>query len=503
MRRVVGRTDHVVVVGAGLAGLSAALRLAGAGRQVTLLEREHIPGGRAGRVSIEGYEFDTGPTVLTMPELIEDALDCVGERMADWLDLRPVRPAYRGFFPDGSTLDVHADVEEMAAEVERVAGAAEAAGYRRFVRFVSKLYAVEMRHFVDRNMDSPLSLSLPAIARLVALGGVRRLAPKVGQYLKDPRLRRLFTFQAMYAGLSPYDALALYAVIAYMDSVAGVFVPVGGMHAVPAAMAGAAVKHGVDIRYGRGAESVVLQGNRATGVVTADGELMAADAVVLTVDLPVAYPTLLDRRPARSRRFRYSPSCVLIQVGSRATYRQLAHHNIHFGRSWRDVFGDLIDHGRLMQDPSLLVTNATCSDPSLAPTGKHTYYVLAPAPHTGWDIDWEAIGPRYRDELLSTMDSRGYVGFEGSVEVERVVTPADWESMGLAAGAPFSLAHTPGQTGPFRPSNIAPGLDNVVFAGSATHPGVGVPMVLISGRLAAERVTGPDPTYRSRAWRPT
>lgn len=501
MRTVSGPTDHVVVVGAGLAGLSAALRLAGAGRRVTLLEREQIPGGRAGRVSTQGYEFDTGPGVLTMPELIQDALDCVGENLSDWLELRPVRPAYRGFFPDGSTVDVHADVEEMAAEVERVAGAAEAAGYRRFVEFVSRLYAVEMRHFIDRNMDSPLSLSVPALARLVALGGVRRLAPKVGQYLADPRLRRLFSFQAMYAGLSPYDALALYAVIAYMDSVAGVFAPAGGMHAVPTALAGAAAKHGVEIHYGRTVERVVMTGSRATGVVVTDGELIKSDAVVLTADLPVAWPMLLERQPARLRRLRYSPSCVLIQVGSRATYSQIAHHNIHFGRSWQGVFTDLIDSGRLMRDPSLLVTNATRSDPSLAPPGRHTFSVLAPAPHTGWDIDWKAIGPRYRDELMSTMDSRGYTDFSDAVEVERVVTPADWEATGLAAGAPFSLAHTLSQTGPFRPSNLAGGLDNVVFAGSATNPGVGVPMVLISGRLAAERITGPDRSYRSRAWR--
>ncbi len=501
MRLVRGRTDHVVVVGAGLSGLSAALRLAGTGRRVTVLEREQLPGGRAGRASMGGYEFDTGPTVLTMPELIEDALDCVGEQLSDWLDLRPVEPAYRGFFPDGSTVDVHADVERMAAEVERVAGAAEAAGYRRFVQFVSALYRVEMRHFIDRNLDSPLSISLPAAARLVALGGVRRLAPQVGRYLTDPRLRRLFTFQAMYAGLSPYDALALYAVIAYMDSVAGVFAPAGGMHAVPTALAGAAGKHGVDLQYGRTATRVVVSGDRATAVQTADGDRVDADAVVLTVDLPVAWPTLLDREPARLRRLRYSPSCVLIQVGSRAAYRKLAHHNIHFGRSWRPVFDDLIDRGRLMSDPSLLVTNATHSDTSLAPAGRHTYYLLAPAPHTGWDIDWSAIGPRYRDELMATVEARGYVGFTEAIEVERIVTPQDWADMGLAAGAPFSLAHTPAQTGPFRPSNLARGLANVVFAGSGTQPGVGVPMVLISGRLAAERITGPDPSYRSRAWR--
>ena len=420
--------------------------------------------------------------------------------LADWLDLRPVSPAYRGFFADGSQIDVHTDIDAMSAEVERVSGPDEAAGYRRFVAFVSALYRLEMRGIIDRNLDSSFDLPLAALARIAALGGTRRLAPKVAQYFRDPRLQRLFSFQAMYAGLSPYDALALYAVIAYMDSVAGVVVPVGGMHAVPTALAGAAIKHGVEVHYGRTVERVAVSGGRATGVLTADGELIAADAVVLTVDLPLAWG-LVDQQPRRLRRLRYSPSCVLIQVGSRATYPHVAHHNIHFGHAWREVFDDIVTRGRLMADPSLLVTNATHSDPALAPPGRETYYVLAPAPHTGWDLDWAAIGPRYRDELVHTVEQRGYAGFEAAIEVERMVTPADWQASGLAAGAPFSLAHTFGQSGPFRPRNLASGLDNVVFAGSGTHPGVGVPMVLISGRLAAERITGPDLGYRSRAWR--
>ncbi|CAN5254998.1 phytoene desaturase family protein [soil metagenome] len=498
VRTVPGPTDRVVVVGAGLAGLSTALRLVAAGRKVTVVERAAVPGGRAGRLSIGGYEFDTGPTVLTMPDLIADALDCVGERMTDWLDLRPVTPLYRGFFPDGSTLDVLADVEAMAGQIAAVCGPAEAAGYRRFVAFVSELYRLEMAHFIDRNLDSPLRLLTPALARLVALGGARPLAGKVGQYLHDPRTQRLFSFQAMYAGLSPYDALALYAVVAYMDTVAGVFAPVGGMHAVPVALAGAAGKHGVRFRYGSTVTGIERSAGRATAVLTGDGERIPADAVVLTPDLPVAMRTLLGAEPPK---LRYSPSCVVLHVGSTAGYRKIAHHNIHFGRSWGGVFDEVIDRGRLMSEPSLLISNPTRSDPSLAPgDNKQTYYVLAPAPHTGWDIDWARIGPRYRDELVATLEQRGYTGFGAGIEVEHLVTPADWAATGLAAGTPFAAAHTLRQTGPFRPANLARGWDNVVFAGSGTHPGVGVPMVLLSGRLAAERITGPDPTYRSRAW---
>jgi phytoene desaturase len=503
MRTVTGPTDHVVVVGAGLAGLSAAMRLAGAGRTVTVLEREAIPGGRAGRLDIESsdgtYRFDTGPTVLTMPDLIADAFDCLGEEMTDWLTLEPVAPLYRSFYPDGSVLDVHSDVDQMADEIERVISPQEAAGYRRYVDFVSKLYRYEMKDFIDRNIDSPLDLVTPDLARLVALGGFRKLTPKVRQFLKDPRTERIYSFQAMYAGVSPYDALAIYAVIAYMDSVAGVFFPKGGMHAVPAAMAAAAEKHGVDFRYSTEVTSIETVGDRAVAVITADGERIAADTVVLNPDLPVAYRDLLGREPWSVRRLTYSPSCFLLLAGSSATYSKIAHHNIHFGRSWQGVFDELIDKQQLMSDPSILVTNPSHSDPSLAPDGKEIYYVLFPTPNLDAPIDWRTEGPRYRDEVVRTLEKRGYVGFGDAIEVEDVTTPLDWQARGMERGAPFASAHSFFQTGPFRPGNLWG--ENVVFTGSGTQPGVGVPMVLISGRLAAERITGTDAGYRSRARR--
>jgi phytoene desaturase len=500
---VTGPSQKVVVVGAGLAGLSAAMRLAGAGREVIVLEQESVPGGRAGRLSVPAaggtYEFDTGPTVLTMPDLIADAFDSVGEEMNDWLTLEPVAPLYRAFYPDGSVLNVHADVDEMADEISTVIGPAEAAGYRRYVDFVSQLYRYEMKDFIDRNIDSPLDLVTPDLAKLVAIGGFRKLAPKVREFLKDPRTERVYSFQAMYAGLSPYDALAIYAVIAYMDSVAGVFFPKGGMHAVPVAMAGAAEKHGVTFRYDTTVTRVETQGNRAVAVHTADGERIPADVVVLNPDLPVAYRDLLGKTPWSVERLQYSPSCFLMLAGSDAKYSKIAHHNIHFGKSWRGVFDELIDQQRLMSDPSLLVTNPTKSDPSLAPDGKEIYYVLFPTPNLDADIDWRVQGPRYRDEVVRVLEERGYVGFGDAIEVENITTPLDWADRGMERGAPFAAAHSFTQTGPFRPGNIWG--ENVVFTGSGTQPGVGVPMVLVSGRLAAERVTGPDPTYRSRARR--
>lgn len=490
MRTIKGKSDHVVVVGAGLAGLSTALRLAGAGREVTIVEREAVPGGRNGLLNKSGYAFDTGPTVLTMPDLISDALACVGEKLEDWLELMPLQPLYRAFYHDGSQLDVHANTAQMEAEIEKVIGSDEAAGYRRYVDFVTKLYKYEMNDFIDRNIDTPLNLLTPNLARLIALGGFRKLAPKVSQFLKDPRTQKVYSFQAMYAGVSPQQALAIYAVIAYMDSVNGVFFPRGGMHAVPRALAAAAQKHGVTIKYNTTVEKIERNNSRATAVITSNGERIECDALVLNPDLPVAWRDLLGKTPWSVKRLNYSPSCVTILAGSSKSYDHLAHHNIHFGQSWDGVFDELIKKKTLMSDPSLLVTIPSKDDPALAPAGKHSYYILFPTPNLDADIDWKITKSKYRDQMLRTMEERGYHGFAESIEVEHITTPLEWEQMGLERGAPFASAHTFFQTGPFRPRNMAKGFENVVFTGSGTQPGVGVPMVLISGRLAAERIVG-------------
>lgn len=489
VRTVRGRTDRVVVVGAGLGGLACALHLAGSGRQVTVLEREPVPGGRAGRLSVDGYEFDTGPTVLTMPELIAEALHAVGEELDDWLELSPLDPAYRAYYPDGSTLDVITDTARMAAEVAKVCGPREADGYLRFVDYARRLWRLERADFIERNLDAPADLLTGNLLKLLAGGAFRRLQTKINQFFRDPRTQRVFSFQAMYAGLAPHDALAVYAVIAYLDSVAGVYFPRGGIHAVSRAMAGAAEKHGVQLRYDTTVTRVETAAGRATGVRTASGEFVPADVVVLNPDLPVAYRDLLQ---ARHRRLTYSPSCVVLHVGSTQPYAKIAHHNIHFGRAWRGTFDEVIRRGELMSDPSLLVTNPSRTDRSVAPAGRHAYYVLAPVPNLDrGPFDWQGgLAGRYADQLVRTLEERGYVGFGDGIDVLRTVTPADWAEQGMAAGTPFASAHRLLQTGPFRPPTLHRGYTNVIFVGSGTQPGVGVPMVLISGKIAAARVTG-------------
>jgi len=498
VRTVPGPTDHIVIVGAGLAGLSAALHLLGSGRRVTVLEAQPYPGGRAGRMDLAGYRLDTGPTVLTMPELIDEALAAVGDSLAARLDLVALHPAYRTRFSDGSVIDVHTNADEMEAHIRAVAGPAEAQGYRRLRHWLTRLYQVEIGRFIGGNFDSPLDLvagrdAIRDLATLAALGGFGRLSAQIGRFLHDPRLQRIFTFQALYAGVPPQRALAAYAVIAYMDTVAGVWFPRGGIQALPQALADAAVDAGADVRYNTTVTTLEHSGQRVTAVHTAEGERLGADAVVLTPDLPVVH-RLLGRAPRRLVPLRWSPSVVVLHAGVRAGTRpgwtELAHHTIMFGEAWERTFDEIIYRGQLMTDPSLLVTRPTATDPSLAPAGRELLYILAPCPnlHTA-PLDWDTLGSAYRDELVATLEQRGLTDLGEAIEVEQLVTPADWAAQGLAVGTPFSAAHTFAQTGPLRPSNLVRGRTNVVLAGCGTTPGVGVPTALISGKLAAARIT--------------
>jgi len=496
VRTVPGRTDRIVVVGAGLAGLAAALRLRGAGREVTLVERGPEPGGRAGRVDRAGYALDTGPSVFTAPEVLADTLAAVGEKLDERLTLLPLETSYRAQFADGSQLDVRADPDAFAAEVEALCGPAEAAALRRYLTDLAGLYRLQLSTFIDRNLDSPLDLLGPELVALARRGGFGRLSRHVERYFADDRLRRLFSFQALYAGVSPFRAIAAYAVIAQLDIGAGVWHPQGGIAAVPRALAAAAADAGVAIRYEAPVEELEVSGRRVSAVRLRDGDRLPADAVVVTADQPwTLVPGLrAPRRPI------WSPSCVALHLGVRDELPGQAHHTISFGESWRGVFDELTRDGRPMTDPSLLVSMPSYTDRSLAPEGGQVLSVVAPTPNldprSGGNphLDWPTLGPRYRDELIANLEARGWSGLSGAIEVEEMATPLDWAAQGMAAGTPFALAHTFGQTGPFRPSTLPRrGPENVVLAGSSVQPGVGVPMVLISGRLAVERITGPVP----------
>jgi phytoene desaturase len=332
---------------------------------------------------------------------------------------------------------------------------------------------------------------LPPALALLRLGAFRRLSNAVAGFFEDDRLRRLFSFQSLYAGLAPHQALAVYAVISYMDTLNGVVSASGGVRALPEALAAAAELGGAKLRYDTAVERIVAErsdGGPVRGVRLVSGEFVPADVVVCNADLPAAYQSLLPglSAPRVVRRGHYSPSAVVWYAGVRGELPDgAARHNIHFGRAWRSAFRTLLDDGRRMHDPSLLVSAQSVDEPAQAPEGGHALYVLEPVPNLTSGINWDIERERVRDDLASALVRFGY---PTDIEVEALVDPRDWERQGLAHGTPFGLSHRFLQSGPFRPANVEHRMPGLVFVGSSTVPGIGVPMVILSGELAARRV---------------
>lgn len=476
----------VVVIGAGLGGLSAAVHLAAAGRQVSVVEALDGPGGCCGVAHAGAYRFDTGPSVLTMPGVLAEIFGSAGEELRRWLPLRRLDPSYRMVFDDGSRLDVLPEREAMAEQVRTVCGPAEAARYERYRRLLDELFRVEWPAFIDADMTRLRGLARPAaLLRVAALGGFRRLDRLAARHLTDPRLIKAHTFQALYVGLSPQRALGIYAVIAHMDTIGGVYIPErGGMHAIPVAMAALLEKLGAGIRYGVRARRVETDGDGVTGVLLDDGERLAARHVVVACDRLAArglLPALAD--DWRLRRPRHSPSCLVMHAGLDRPLAGQAHHTLHFGRAWRETFTALAA-GRPQPDPSLLVT---CPEPDgeAAPAGHATLSVLEPAPNLH-GAGWDRLRPRLEERLLGRMAELGYGDLAGATRL--VLDPPAWAARGHSAGTPFALDHRFTQTAWLRPSAVARRVPGLHFAGMYTAPGVGVPPVLISGRLAAGRI---------------
>ncbi|GAA5058699.1 phytoene desaturase family protein [Nocardia callitridis] len=511
MKTVAGPTDRVVVVGAGLAGLSAALYLTGAGRTVTVVERADHVGGRVGKCSGTDYEIDSGATVLTLPDVIDDALAAVGRTpltCAPPLRIRQLSPGYHARFADGRSIRVFADPTAMADEVAATCGTDTARRYLRLRTWLARVYQAEFRHFLDADFDSPLDMvrtsdQRRALADLIRLGAFGKLGPRVHRILREPRLARLFTFQALYAGMAPADALAVYGAIPHMDTSLGVYFPEGGMRRIAETMAEAFTSAGGRLELDTEVTGIDYAGRRAHRVRTDGGDL-DCDAVVVTADLGE-----ITRFGVRRRRgLRAAPSAFVahgtIPSALADTWRVRAHHAIEFGQAWDKTFAEIVarpGRGRLMRDPSLLLTRPAVTDPGLAidrADGRHEpFSLLAPCPNLrAAPLDWARIGPAYLAELLAVLADRGYHGIAEHFTVDHLDTPRTWRDNGMLDGTPFSAAHLFRQTGPFRPTNFPRHSDNVVIAGCGTTPGVGVPTVVLSGKLAATRVIGADsPRY--------
>ncbi|HUR94221.1 MAG TPA: phytoene desaturase family protein [Gemmatimonadales bacterium] len=485
-----GDARHVVVVGAGLGGLAAAIRLRHRGFRVTVLERHAHPGGRCGLWESEGFRFDTGPTLLLMVDYLRALFAEVGRPLEHYLELRQLDPNYRVHYADGTTLDVTSRLNAVLEGLERI----EPGVGPRFLRFLSEtaqLYRIGLDSFVDRNCHRRGDFfNLNSAWLLLKARGMERLQRMVRRYFRTEKLQHTFSFQSLYLGLSPFDSPAIYSLLPYTEVAGGLYFPMGGMHAMPRALARLAGEMGVTVEYGRDVRALEREGGRIAAVRLADGSRVPADLVLANADLPYVYETLLGEKYPRIDRFDFSCSAFLMYLGVNRRYPELTHHALVVPRDLKATCDDIFA-GRLPEDPAYYVCNPSKTDPTLAPPGCENLYVLVPVPSQlpGREIDWSVEGPRLEAEMLERLERFGLPDLRRHIVTRRTFTPADFTlEFSATRGEAFGLAHGIDQVGYFRPHNRHPRLDNLYFVGQSTHPGCGIPMVLISSRLVAERM---------------
>ncbi len=488
----------VAVIGAGLAGLSAAALLAKKGFDVTVLEKNATPGGRVNRLSTpQGFTFDTGPTLLLMLSSMKKLFKELDRDLNDYMELKLLEPSYRVYYSDGTEFNSSTNIALMTKEIrDKLKNEAEIERYLSFFSYLSKLYRLTIPNFVDRNYrrlsDFINPKSLYYLASLKMLGS---LYSRVSSYFQDERLRMLFSFQTMYLGISPFEAPSVYGVVTYMESGEGIYFPMGGMYKIVESLEKVAKEYGVKFRYNSEVTKIDKDGDKATSLTINGEKSETFDLFLVNADLPYAYETLLGEAPKKNLvpqngELKSSSSAYMMYLGVDKQYSNLLHHNVVFSSDYKFNLDDIFERRVLPDDPAFYVCVPNRSDPSLAPEGSDSIYVLVPVPHKTDNVDWTRDEPAFREKILDKMSERlGMTDIREHIVYEKTFTPNDWASeYNLWKGSAFGLSHSFFQSAYFRPQNRSKTLGNVYFAGASTTPGNGIPMVIISGSLAAKRI---------------
>jgi phytoene desaturase len=479
---------HAIVIGSGFGGLAAAIRLGARGYRVTVLEKQLSPGGRAAVFRQDGFTFDGGPTIVTAPFLFEELWALCGRKLSDDIDLRPLDPFYQIRFHDGRTVDCTGAPARMREEIRRIAPE-DVEGYERFMRFSEKIYTTgfERLGHVPFSSWTDMARVLPDLLRLQSFRSVYGV---VSQHVRNPDVRILLSFHSLFVGGNPFDVTSIYGLISFLERRWGVHFPMGGMGSLVDGLARLIAGQGGRIRYGAEVAEVLLEGRKATGAKLVTGEILRSDIVVSNADAAWTYRKLVpaearrrwtDRRLERAR---YSMGLFVWHFGTSKRYPDVQHHTILLGPRYRELLRDIFRTKKLADDMSLYLHRPTATDPSLAPPGCDTFYVLSPVPNLSAVIDWSSEAERYRRSVARVLDSTVLPGVESNLATSRVVTPLYFESELLSyRGAGFSFEPVLTQSAWFRPHNVSEDIDRLYLVGAGTHPGAGVPGVLSSARI--------------------
>jgi len=483
---------HAVVIGSGFGGLAAAVRLGARGYRVTVLEKLDAPGGRAYVHRQDGFTFDAGPTVITAPFMFEELWALCGRRMADDIDLRPVAPYYRIRFDDGEFFDYSGDAAAMRAEVARFAPD-DVAGYERFLKASEAIFKVGFEQLGHVPFDSWADMAR-VLPDLLKLEGYRTVYSLACKHVKDARLRVVLTFQSLLVGGNPFSTTSVYCLIAFLERRWGVHFPMGGTGSLVKGLVNLIEGQGGAVRCNRGVAQITVKTDgkkpRASGVLLENGETIAADVVVSNADSAWTYRHLVapeHRKRWTNRRIeraRYSMSLFVWYFGTRCQYPGVAHHTIALGPRYRDLLTDIFERKHLADDFSLYLHRPTATDPSLAPPGCDTFYVLSPVPHLQSGTDWATQAEPYRRAIGQRLQATLLPGLADQIVSSRVLTPQDFQDrLSSFRGAAFSLEPVLTQSAWFRPHNRSEELAGLYLVGAGTHPGAGLPGVLSSARV--------------------
>jgi len=481
-----------VIVGGGLGGLAAAIRLAAAGRRVVVLEKNERVGGKLNLVEAEGYTFDTGPSLLTMPWVIAELFAAAGRRMEDYLSLEQVEPTCHYRWPDGTEFNAWQRLPQLIQEVERLSPP-DVPGLFRFLAHTARIYDAVADTFLLKPFDGIREAFTPGMLRNgPAIDALRSVDGAVRSFFRSPYLRQVFNRYATYNGSSPYLSPATFNVIAYIELAEGGWYVRGGMYALARALERLAGELGVEVRTCAPVAEVLTAGGATTGVRLQSGEEIRAVQVVVNADPRYAYASLLPGEAAVAARLaRLEPSCsgYVLFLGVAGDYPALAHHNIFFSADYPAEFAAIFEKRVPAPDPTVYVA-ATCrADPAHAPPGHMNLFVLANAPALSGRVRWEREGPAYRDVVLGKLERMGLAGLRQQIAYEQIWTPADIaERYNAAGGAIYGLASNNPFSAFLRPPLRARRPRGLYFVGGGTHPGGGIPLVLLSGKAVAERV---------------
>jgi phytoene desaturase len=483
-----------VVIGAGIGGIATAARMARNGFQVTVVEKNEKPGGRCYQIVRDGHRFDVGPTLFLMPEVFAETYSALGERMEDHLDLRRIDPTYTVRFSDGFSLQLTADLLKMQPQLEAIEKNAFD-GFLRYIAEGNKHYRVSLEKFVGRNFESIFQYFSPAnLPLLFQLKALTKHYKNIGSYFDEPRLKAAFTFQNMYLGLSPYDAPATYSLLQYTELAGGVWFPMGGMYRVIESLIDIAEQMGVRFVYKAPVKQLLVEGNQVTSALLEDGSSLTADLFVGNADLPYIYKDLLpDAAEAKKlEQMKYTSSAIMFYWGVDKLYPEIDPHNIFLAGDYKKSFDSIFEEHTLPGEPSFYVHAPARIDPESAPAGQDTLMALVPVGHLDdtRSQNWETLVDRARETVFERIARQvGVNDLRQHIKFEIVYTPRDWQNQfNLVKGSAFGLSHNFLQVGYLRPQNRHPRYKNLYFAGASTHPGTGLPLVLLSAKLTTERI---------------